>query len=699
MKQETNSSMMLNVLDCLGVGCVELSHELEVLSKNELINEWFDIAPTELIGAHITNLFEAHNIPQPLATMQKFKPNTRPFTDILTYIKNQGDISWSLFITPDGGKNSAKAILIGRDMSDQQMTEEKIKELSIQLNARVAEIHQIHRSLASVNRAVTGEKLMHEVAAKKYITNVKTFLERIIAHMPCYVFWKNTNFEYLGCSEQAAKIVGLNFPEDIVGKTDYDFGWDEKLVDDYRKVDTMILKTGQPVVNHEEIVKTPDSSMAHMLVNKVPLFSEDGTIIGIAGISVDITDRKKMEAELNAAKQKAEILNQVKSEFISNMSHDIRTPLAGIVGLAKELRREVVSDRAKQDVDDLVASSDALLSLLSEILEIAQIESGHLEVKIKKFSLKLLLEKIHNLMGPTIKQNSLEFNITFDDEIPTEIYTDPSRLHRILLNILSNSLKFTEKGSIDLRVKTAKKTERRAVIVFEIEDTGIGIAKEKQDIIFSPFTRVMPSHRGIYSGSGLGLSIVKKFCNDIHAEILIESEPGKGTLFRVLVPVKVPILCDQDLDELGNNSETKKFIKAQKQKADLQRKKEESVDKTVLLVEDNRIAQRAAEYILTDINCSVEAADNAETAFKKACNKRYDYIFMDIGLPDQSGCELTKDIRSDTKSLNQETPIIALTAHVMMEKSQECLDAGMQNVLLKPLTVESAIEALSAFHN
>ena len=315
------------------------------------------------------------------------------------------------------------------------------------------------------------------------------------------IHWsKDKNGMYLSCNDLMVKTLGLNDKSDIVGKTDYELPWSAQ-ADTLVQNDLEVMKDAK-VQSKEELVQTPDGVIHTFMVTKCPLKNHNGEIVGTFGCSVDITHIKALENELRIAKEKAEAASQAKSVFIANMSHDIRTPLTGIVGLSDILFDTVIKDEAKEYARMLHLSGEQLLSLLNSVLDIVSSESiDQNTIETVPFNLHELLHNIFELELPALKLKNLTLDLKLNEGTPAIIKTDKGKLYRILLNLLSNSIKFTEKGGISINIDLTDETNLR----FDIIDTGIGIPKTDIDKIFNSFYRVHPSYEGKYQGFGVGL--------------------------------------------------------------------------------------------------------------------------------------------------------------------------------------------------
>jgi two-component system, OmpR family, aerobic respiration control sensor histidine kinase ArcB len=533
-------------------------------------------------------------------------------------------------------------------------------------------------------------------AHKKEFSNYNDsyrFLETIVSKSPCYVYWKNEDFIYMGCNELLATALNLPTTDYIVGKTDYDFGWDLEKVIQYRIIDEDIIKTGKAKLNFEEIITNADGSITILLVNKMPILDDNNNVIGIVGISIDITERKEMECDLFKAKEQAEVASQAKTNFLENMRHDIRNPLAGVVGCARLLQEEKDPEKSQKFIQGIIDSSQEVLDFLNAILESFNASSGNIPLVMNKFDLRETLNKVITLHQSMAIQKQLALTLDIDAAIPKFLVGDSVRTYRIILELLVNALKFTHEGYVQVIAKLAKKDNHELILKIIVEDTGIGIPEDKQQDLFLRFTRLTPSCEGIYKGSGLGLSIAKQFLDDLKAEIYIDSCVGKGTKFACIIPFKEALLEEDAFADIDIPVNVTATHTAATGAAFSKEKNDEWIQdllkpkRHVLLIEDNPIATLIAKSILQDNNCDVETAKDGTTAVMKATSDKYDLIFVDIGLADIDGYEVTRRIRAFEQTSNEgQACIIGLTAHVDAHRSQTALDAGMNFVLEKPLT-------------
>ena len=547
----------------------------------------------------------------------------------------------------------------------------------------------------------TNDKI---TALKKIIEQQKneiSQLKNIIDDLPGDVYWKRCQGKeliYSGMNRtgiESLHKMGFKWKiGDIVENTDRHL-FDKKTAEIFIKNDLEVIETGV-ARTREETAILPSGKKIIQLSTKRPLLDKKGHTIGVAGVSIDITKLKETQLHLDMALKKAEAANEAKTEFLENMRHDIRTPLSGIVGCAQLLQSEKLEPKKVSEyANDLVQSSGALLDFLNNVLEGIQVVTGEIPIVKKKFDVFKQLDRIVDLNKSLAAEKNLSLIFDYDKAIPLYLVGDPARLQRIVLELITNALTFTKKGKVDLKVKLKKNEARQVVLEITVSDTGIGIPGDKQEEIFIRFKRLTPSSQGIYKGLGLGLTMVKQFIEDLGGEIYVTSQLQKGSSFTCLIPFQVPLVMDHEgVEEIPLPFK----IKTQAYKKPIETiGQEKGGGNRILLVEDDALAAKIAQMILSQLNCVIDVAPDAKTAEQKLQENDYQLILMDIGLPDMDGIALTHRIRLHQWQMNHSIPIIGLTAHIGQEKKQRCLDAGMNAVISKPLKKETADELLSTF--
>lgn len=379
--------------------------------------------------------------------------------------------------------------------------------------------------------------------------------------------------------------------------------------------------------------------------------------------------------ELLIAKERAEKASLAKAQFLSTITHELRTPMYAVTGLTHLLMEENPREDQKEHLNSLKFSGEYLLSLINNILDLNKLEANKVELEKKSFSLKNRVEDVLIALKKSALDKNNKLSLDYDDSIPQKLIGDPVVLSQILINLVGNSVKFTENGKVSLRVKKLSQTDRSVLLHFEIEDSGVGISLKKQKAIFESFTQGSIQINRKFGGTGLGLSIVKNLLNLMDSKVHLESEIGKGSKFwfdlKFTISDEKPETTSTNVLAQNLNYDTLENL-------------------NILVVEDNKINQMITKKILekNKINCSV--ADNGEDAVKMAKENNYDLILMDIHMPGISGIEATQQIRE----FKQEIPIIALTAVTIDENLDDFYKAGFNEIIPKPFKTEEFFEKI-----
>ena len=391
------------------------------------------------------------------------------------------------------------------------------------------------------------------------------------------------------------------------------------------------------------------------------------TALATLGLGLVIQKARRTEVELEQRVEERthelERANRAKSDFLANVSHEIRTPMNGILGMSDLLLQGELSDDERQRQTRIVyTSARALLEVINDLLDVSKIEAGKLSIQPAPFNLPRMLQECVELFEPQADAKGLDFGAYIDDEIPRWISADRGRLRQVLINLLGNALKFTEKGSV--RLEVTQETSLRGEILgrFMIHDTGIGISAEHIGDLFTPFHQVDTSSSRRHGGTGLGLAICDRLVQLMGGTMDVQSTAGRGSSFFFVIPLEPtepPETRNEDLPTAAPS--------------------------LILLVEDNPVNQMVTSRLLTDLGHEVDVAANGQKALEAIQEKAYDLVLMDCQMPILDGYEATRSIRDSGKS---DLPIVALSAHAMKGDRERCLEAGMNDHLAKPVDRE-----------
>lgn len=393
------------------------------------------------------------------------------------------------------------------------------------------------KNIIAKQEQVIAEKVkaLHVCQSKLEAANDKCMqMENILALMPGNVYGKSRESIYQFCNINTDKTVGLKEPEEIIGKTLYDFP-DKKVADIITRHDEEIMQGGEEKTLEEEAIDAQGNSVIY-LTRKMPLRNKKDQVTGLLGISFDITQLKKIEKELKFALEKAEIANKIKTKFLMNMSHDFRTPVSGIYHLTNVVNQKL-TDPGLNRLQSLVVNSSAqMLSLLEEILDYSRLESDQFKLNIEKIDINALIEDVIAFVASKAEEKQLTLSADFPVK---SIYYQSDRviLQRVILNLVTNAIKFTDQGSVIVTLKQSHGTTKSNRLIIEIKDTGIGIAKKYQRANFEPFFRIDEVVAQKYPGVGLGLSNVNFLIKKLGGTIKVSSKVGEGAVFMVSFPM------------------------------------------------------------------------------------------------------------------------------------------------------------------
>ncbi len=502
-------------------------------------------------------------------------------------------------------------------------------------------------------------------------------LQSILDNTPLIMFVKDLNGRYLLINRSFKEAFSLT-EEDVIGKTDFDFENDDDAIR-YREADEQVM-TFMEHVQTDETVQMADGEH-NLLIVKFPLFDRDNILYGVGGIATDITERVQSRAKLVEAKRKAESAEKLQEQFLANMSHEIRTPLNGIIGMTDVLQHTALSEEQHEFVQIIRQSSDNLLMLINDILDLSKIKAGKLSVEQLSFQLQKVLDQAVAPFRLKAKEKGIKISFAIDTSVPLQLTGDPLRVTQILSNLLSNAMKFTEAGTIEVRVceEMQHREEGKTSLCVFVTDTGIGIPGEKLDHIFDSFEQATAETTRKYGGTGLGLSITRQLCEMMGGRIAVSSEVGKGTTFRVKLPFAIAATG----------------AAAEPTAHETDRLHDDISGKRILVAEDNEINQKVIMHVLQRAGISTTITNNGKEAVDLLeTGEEFDLIILDLQMPLMNGFQTATYIRT---KLELSTPIIAMTASALRNEKMRCFDLGMNEYLTKPFVPAELYEVLRRF--
>jgi len=406
-------------------------------------------------------------------------------------------------------------------------------------------------------------------------------------------------------------------------------------------------------------------------VSYAPFRDGQGQVVGIVGVTRDLTHRKAMEDELRHARDAAEAASRAKSEFLAVMSHEIRTPLNGILGLARVMLDQATEPMQRQALTILQEAGQGLLTVLNDILDFSKMEAGYVEFVAEPFQLAPVIESIHALMAPRAAEKGLEMTLAIDGAVPAFFTGDAQRLRQVLINLVSNAVKFTERGRILLAVRVVGLSAKAARLRFEVADTGPGIDAQARSRLFEPFTQADPTIARRFGGTGLGLAISKRIVAMLGGLIDLEPRAEGGTL--AWIEIELPIATAH----CAANAQPAASLPPL----------------SILLAEDNPVNQLVAALLLRRQGHIVSVVEDGLAALEAVAEGEFDLVLMDMQMPGMDGIAATRAIRALSGGRGT-LPIIAMTANAFHSDRELCLAAGMDDYVSKPIDLEALDRAI-----
>ncbi len=524
--------------------------------------------------------------------------------------------------------------------------------------------------VVGTNQLITDRKMAEE----KLIISEKR-LRSIIDNSTSIITLKDTGKRYILANRFFEKITGLSVSK-IENKTDFEL-FPPYTAEGFSREDDRVLETGESIEFETVIHNRQD--VRNLICTKFPLLDNSGKIYALGSILTDITELREGERELRRAKDAAEIANKAKSTFLANMSHEIRTPLNGISGMAQLLFNTKIDSKQKEFIEAIKMSSENLMFIINDILDLSKIEAEKAELVEGEFNLRAIIDNLVRIYRYQAERKNIDFKHTISSGIPEILCGDSGRLQQILNNLLSNAVKFTRMGRVEIsaHLDHVRSEDHRAVIEFTVADTGIGISEDNISRIFRSFTQGDSSTSREYGGSGLGLAIARKLTEMMGGKISLKSRVGKGSRFVVSMPFK------RAAGDLGYSGDPGNLI--------------EPVSPgilSILVAEDNLINQKVIREMLSFHGHNVTIVSNGSLAVEEFSRGKFDCVFMDVQMPVLDGIETTKQIRKMEEGTGEHVPIIALTAAAIAGDRETFIEAGMDNYISKPIRLERLLDTL-----
>jgi two-component system, sensor histidine kinase and response regulator len=516
--------------------------------------------------------------------------------------------------------------------------------------------------------------------AEEETKRTRSLLNSIIENLPTAVFLKDADeFKYVLWNKAAQELYGY-VSEEVLGKTAYEL-FDPPQAEALGAQDRETLKTGALLDVPEQTVNTRHKGVRVIHTKKLPILDEAGRPRYLVGISEDITDRKKAETDLVQAREAAEQASRAKSEFLANMSHEIRTPINGIMGMTQLTLNTELTGEQREYLEAVELSADSLLRVINDILDFSKIEAGKLDLIAIDFSLRDCIADAMTTLAVQAHTKGLELVYHVPSTIPDALIGDPGRLRQIIVNLVGNSIKFTQEGEIAVKVELESETANQVNLHISVADTGIGIPAEKQDKIFQSFEQADSSTTREYGGTGLGLAIVSQLVRMMGGQIRVESEVDKGSLFQFVAGFgrqKEPI----QPQAIGEGLDLK--------------------DVSVLVVDDNATNRKILEETLVYWGMKPTVMENGRAALAAMAkaykeDRHFDLIITDCMMPEMDGFELAERISKDP-CLTTST-IIMLTSAGERGDAARCLELGISAYLLKPIRQSELLFTISKVLN
>ena len=490
-------------------------------------------------------------------------------------------------------------------------------------------------------------------------------LRNLLQNIPDHIYFKDRQSRFIQVNPATVKQLGLNSPEEVVGKTDFDF-FAHDVATVFYADEQEIMRTGKPIVDKEETKTFPDGTVTWVSTTKMPLKNEEGEVVGIFGIARDITARKLGELEMQNAKEVSENANRAKTEFLANMSHEIRTPLNGIIGMTDLMHNTPLNSEQKDFIETIHSSGENLLAIINDVLDFSKIEFGKLELDFHAFSLLDLVHDVVGLLNFRAISKKLELKYDMDLGLPIDYQGDATRIRQVLINLVANAIKFTEHGEVRIEISaaSAKPGDEPNIrrLLFHVSDTGIGIPPDRLDRLFKVFSQVDASTTRRYGGSGLGLAICQKLVELMGGTIHVETIVDKGSIFSFELPLR-------QAHQLSLTAQLKMNVGL--------------TGHRVLIVDDIETNRRMLSLQMKRCGiASIVTSTGREALTLLQQGEKFDAALIDFQMPHTDGIMLAREIRRISPD---NLPLLLVSSQAGDVSMEELHRVGFSAVLAKPV--------------
>jgi two-component system, sensor histidine kinase and response regulator len=512
--------------------------------------------------------------------------------------------------------------------------------------------------------------------AEDALEEERRLLRTLIDHLPDFLYVKDAHSRFVVANISVARQMGVKTGDELLGKNDFDF-YPKDLATAFYEDEQSVIRSGQALLDREETGLDRQGNSSWILTTKVPLRDKNGRVVGLVGIGRDITRRKLAETETQQARIAAEAANRAKSDFLANISHEIRTPLNGILGMTDLTLDTELTLEQREYLEMVKTSAESLLSVINDILDFSKIEVGRLELDVLDFELRSCLEDTLKSLALEAHEKGLELLCEVSSQVPEMMRGDPVRLRQVVINLVGNAIKFTERGEVALNVQREALEGEECVLHLTLRDTGIGIPADKLAVIFDAFTQADTSTTRKYGGTGLGLTISRRLVEMMGGRIWVESEVGKGTTFHFTVRLGVV--------EKAATPKLEPSVALQGIK--------------VLVADDNSTNRRILQEMTARWGMKATTAEGGGEALARlreagAAGEPYALVVTDLFMPGMDGFGLVEQIRKQPELAG--VAVVMLTSAGRRGDGERCRELGVASYLTKPVRESELREAIGA---